>query len=134
MARHSRNHHHKVISSKESNNGNSINNNSSGSFNFGNIAQLLSNIDINQVSSLLGKINNQQADNSQVGGAVNRDSMAEDVSNISTIDQGNSQGNGAGNTSREEIIRSINTLVNSDKSELLRIVMEIYGASKTKVK
>ncbi|MFT8314158.1 MAG: hypothetical protein ABF633_07845 [Clostridium sp.] len=134
MSRHSRNHHHKSISPQNSNNGNSINNNSGGSFNFGNIAQLLSNIDINQVSSLLGKINNPRADNSQVGEVVNRDNMADEVSNISTINQGNGQGNGARNTSREEIIRSINTLVNSDKAELLKIVMEIYGASKTKGK
>ncbi|AGK96316.1 hypothetical protein [Clostridium pasteurianum] len=121
MSRHSRNHHHKIISSQDNNNGNSINKNSGGSFNFGNIAQLLSNIDINQVSSLLGKVNNSQTDNNQIGEAV---------SNINTINQGN----GARNTGREEIIRAINTLVNSDKSELLRIVMEIYGASKTKAK
>lgn len=116
-----RSHHRKPISSKDSNN------NNNGSFNFGNIAQMLSNIDVNQVSSLLGKINNTERQTND-GEQVNQNDYSKGANSINTFNEASSQKN----TSREEIIKSINILVNSDKSELLRIVMEIYGANKTK--
>ncbi|AJA48973.1 hypothetical protein CPAST_c29070 [Clostridium pasteurianum DSM 525 = ATCC 6013] len=122
--------HHKRVRSKDSNN-NAVNNSNTGSFNFGNIAQLLSNIDINQVSSLLGKMNNTERQTNVVENINTEENYNNDnVTSDESIDEPRKQKS----TSREEIIRSINTLVNSDKAELLKVVMEIYGSNKTKTK
>lgn len=106
---------------------NNNHNSNGGSLNFGNIAQLLSSIDINQVSSLINSINNKDTDkNSIITNMVDKVDNGENYSDDEVRNQKS--------TSREEIIRSINTLVNSDKSELLKAVMEIYGSNKEKNK
>lgn len=128
MSRH-RSHHKRVRSNDSSNN--SANNSNTGSFNFGNIAQLLSSIDINQVSSLLGKMNSTERQANAIEKVDNDKNYDNDKDNIN---ENSDEIKNQKSTSREEIIRSINTLVNSDKSELLKVVMEIYGSNKTKTK
>lgn len=89
MSRHRR--HHKENAEEQNN-----------MFNIGNIAEVLKNINADEVSSLLNKENAADNDDKNMG--------------------------------RQEIISSIRTLLNSDKTELIRVLIEIYGVGKNKLK
>jgi hypothetical protein len=79
---------------------NSIPNN----YDFSNIINLIKGIDINQLTEYVSTMNNtNQEENDE-------------------IDEGTAR--------RNEILSSIKTLIDSDKTELLQVILQLYAASK----
>ena len=75
------------------------------SFNFSKIAEIISNVNLDQLSSFIGRLRNNNG--------------LEEVAQDS-------------NKEREEIINSIKILINSDKIELIRVFIDLYELSKKK--
>lgn len=78
------------------------------------VAAIMKNIDINQLTSIIGSLNQSQ-------GNYNENNNIDD-SEEAVRDR---------RQRRREIVNALTTLMNADRAELLQVVMQLYGTKKT---